>query len=189
LMHRPVLVTSATELPVSIEEVKLALRIDEAELDAEIESQIQAAVAHYEGWNGILGISIADQEWRQDYDRFDRQLRLLVGPVQPEGMAVTYRRPDGQLATVSPSSYSLRIDSAGRASVRFDASYQLPTDLHESGAVSVTYRAGYAEVPHDIKTAIKLRVQMMLNEAAQANLQHLERAEDALISKYRRVGI
>lgn len=186
-MHRPVLVTPATELPVSIEEVKLALRIDEVELDAEIRSQIQSAVAHYEGWNGILGISIAEQEWRQDYDRFDRELCLLIGPVQPEQMAVTWRNPDGQISTVPPASYVLRIDSAGRASVRFDAAYQLPSDLHESGAVSVTYRAGYAEVPHDIKSAIKLRVQMMIDEAAQANLQHLERAENALISKYRRL--
>lgn len=185
-MHRPVLVTPATELPVSIEEVKLALRIDEVELDAEIQSQIQSAVAHYEGWNGVLGISIAEQEWRQDYDSFERELCLLVGPVQPEGMAVTYRSPDGQISTVSPSSYVLRIDSAGRASVRFDAAYQLPSDLHEIGAVSVTYRAGFANVPEDIKSAIKLRVQMMIDEAAQANLQHLERAENALISKYRR---
>lgn len=188
-MHRPVLVTPSTDLPVSIAEVKTSLRIDGDELDAEIQSQIQAAAAHYEGWNGILGISISDQEWRQDYDRFARDLCLLIGPAQPTGMVVTWRDALGQVTTVPPSSYILRIDGAGRASVRLNASYQLPSDLHESAAVSVTYRAGYAVVPEDIKTAIKLRVQMMIDEAAQANLQNLERAENALISKYRRMGI
>lgn len=188
-MHRPVLVSPATELPVSIEEVKTSLRIDDDALDMELQSQISSAVAYYEGWGGILGISISDQEWRQDYDRFDRELCLLVGPVVSDDMSVTWRNPEGQISTVPPASYALRIDSAGRASVRFDASYQLPTDLHESGAVSVTYRAGYNPVPEDIKSAIKLRVQMMVDEAAQSNFQNLERAENGLLQKYRPVSL
>lgn len=188
-MHRPVLVTPFSVLPVSVEEVKTSLRIDGEELDMELESQIKAAVAYYEGWGGILGISIMEQEWRQDYDRFDRELCLPLGPVMMNGMSVTWRNPAGQISTVPTSSYALRVDGAGRARIRFDAGYQLPTDLHESGAVSVTYRAGYDPIPEDIKTAIKLRVQMMVDEAAQVNLQHLERAENALLQKYRRMGI
>ncbi|MFC0246796.1 hypothetical protein ACFOLL_12980 [Falsochrobactrum ovis] len=188
-MHRPILVAPSTKLPVSIEEVMLALRIEEVELETEIESQIKAAVAYYEGWGGILGISILEQEWRQDYDRFERELCLPVGPVLSKAISVTWRNPAGQVSTVPPSSYALRVDSAGRATIRFDAGYQLPTDLHESGAVSVTYWAGYDPVPEDIKSAIKLRVQMMMDEAAQANLQHLERAENALLQKYRRMDV
>lgn len=188
-MHRPALVTPATELPVSIEEVKLSLRIDGDDLDSEIESQIKSAVQHYEGWNGTLGISVSSQQWRQDFDRFDRSLCLPMGPAVAAGMSVSWRNAAGQISTVPTTAYVLRIDPAGRASVRFDAGYSFPNDLHESGAVSVTYTAGYDPVPEDIKTAIKLRVQTMIDEAAKADSQHLERIEEALIGKYRRMGI
>lgn len=188
-MHRPVLVTPATELPVSVEEVKLSLRIDGNDLDSEIESQIKSAVQHYEGWSGVLGISISSQQWRQVFDRFDRSLCLPMGPAVATGMSVSWRDAAGQMSNVPSTSYALRIDIAGRASVRFDGGYAFPNDLHESGAVSVTYTAGYSPVPEDIKTAIKLRVQTMIDEAAKADSQHLERIEEALIGKYRRMGI
>lgn len=188
-MHRPVLVTAPAALPVSLEEVKRSLRIDGDDLDIEIGEQIAAAVAHYEGWTGILGIVLATQVWRQDFDRFDRDLCLPLGPVQPDEMAVTWRDAAEQISTVAPASYVLRIDGGGSASVRFDRGYSFPTDLHESGAVSVQYRAGWAEVPADIRAAIKLRVQVMIDEAARADSAHLDRIERDLIGKYRRWSI
>lgn len=186
-MHRPEIVTPATTLPVSVDEVKLALRFDEdAYLDSEIEAQIKAAVQHYEGWNGVLGIVISEQGVRQSFDRFERDLCLPLGPVKANGMQVTYRNAAGNMATVATSNYSLRFDAAGRASVRFDAGYSFPSDLHESAAVAVNYTAGWEDAPEDIKSAIKLRVRMMLDATDNASSEYLERAETNLISKYRR---
>lgn len=69
-MHRPVLLTPASELPISVEEVarllnKVVWNADDMEVeDAEnIDFAILSAIHHYEGWNGILGISLAVQEW------------------------------------------------------------------------------------------------------------------------------
>jgi len=197
-MHRPVLVTASAELPVSVEDVKVALRIAEydgngavlaGELDAEIESQIKAALAHYQGWNGILGISIMAQQWRQDFDAFARCLYLPVGPVAATGMSVTWRDADGVEGTVNAASYVLLIDGGGRAFVKFDRDFSFPDNLDENAAVSVSYTAGFDEVPEDLKSAIKSRVQVMIDEAAQPNSTHLERVEDVLISKYRRISI
>jgi len=183
-MHRPVLLTPASELPISVEEVarllnKVVWNGDDMEVeDAEnIEFAILSAIHHYEGWNGILGISLAVQEWRQDFDAFERELHLPLGPVLPTGMRVM----DGDGVEVPFSDYVLRYDAGGRASIRFNADYLLP-----AGSASVTYQAGFSELPNDIKAAIVLRVQLLLDEAATGNSQYLERAEESLIAKYRR---
>lgn len=211
-MHRPVLVTPPTGLPVTLDEMKRALRI--AELDGDgnvvaheddelITAQIASAVAHYEGWTGILGIVLCEQTWRQDFDDWGchtinrgRVLALPLGPVQAGGIvSVKWRASDGTLGTVASADYSLFTDGGGRSYVRFASGYSFPGDLHESGAVTVEYKAGWpaaageSTVPADIKTAIKIRVQMTYDEAAQANAEHLERIERQLISTYRRMGI
>lgn len=183
-MHRPVLLTPASELPISVEEVarllnKVVWNGDDMEVeDAEnIEFAILSAIHHYEGWNGILGISLAVQEWRQDFDAFERELHLPLGPVLPNGMRVM----DQNSIEVPLTDYVLRYDAGGCASIRLNANYFLP-----AGSASVTYQAGFSELPNDIKAAIVLRVQLLLDEAATGNSQYLERAEESLIAKYRR---
>ncbi|MBP0438426.1 head-tail connector protein [Tianweitania sediminis] len=203
-MRRPALVTPPSILPISVAAVKLALRIDDPDLDTEIESQIRSAVDHYEGWTGILGIALAEQSWSQSFDRFFRELALPIGPVIGVD-SVTWRNVAGQVATVPPASYALRTDAGGASSIRFDAGYGFPVDLYEREAVLIQYRAGWpnrplpadavegavpeSDVPDDIKTAIKLRVQTMIDEAARVNAVHLGRIESALIGKYRRWSI
>src|SRR5690606_2096395 len=110
-MHRPVLLTPASELPISVEEVarllnKVVWNGDDMEVeDAEnVEFAVLPAIHHYEGWKGILGISLAVQEWRQDLDAFERELHLPLGPVLPTGMRVM----DGDGVEVPFSDYVLR---------------------------------------------------------------------------------
>lgn len=191
-MHRPVLVTAASVLPVTLEAVKLAMRVDvDPAADADIESLIKSAVSHYEGWSGVLGIALVAQTWRQDFDSFGKCMRLPVGPVQAIS-SVKWRDEAGQLATVADSSYALQTDAGGRSVLRFRDSYSFPSGLYETGAVSVEYLTGWPVVedipttPEDIKTAIKLRVQLNYDEAAQSNSANLERIEDALVYKYRK---
>lgn len=193
-MHRPVLVTAPELLPIPAEEVKAALRITTADDDLVIDRLIRSAVEHYEGWNGILGIVLVEQTWRQDFDSFHDCMRLPLGPVQ-EITSVKWRNRQGQMSTVAASSYTLRTDGGGRSFVRFDSSYSRPSDLHESAAVQVEYTAGWpvkdgaSTVPHDLRTAIILRVQLSYDEAAEDNSENVQRVEDALVSKYRRFDI
>jgi uncharacterized phiE125 gp8 family phage protein len=191
-MHRPTLVIASDVLPVSLEAVKLALRVDGSDADAELERLIKSAIGHYQGWGGVLGISLIEQTWRQDFDRFQQFMALPIGPVQTIA-SVKWRDEAGQLATVSASDYALTTDAGGRASVRFLNSYSAPSGLYETGAVSVEYKAGWplsgADVPttpEDVKTAIILHVQKHFDEAAQTNWDVLDRVECDLIYKYRR---
>lgn len=202
-MHRPVLVTAATVLPVSLEEMKQALRILERDGDDNalphedddlIISEIKAAAEHYEGWTGVLGICLVDQTWRQDYDGFCRRLHLPLGPVITP-VSVTWRNLAGQIATINQAEYSLETDAGGRSWLRFRDAYALPSDLYERRAVMVEYRAGWplvenaSTVPADIKAAIKLHVVAAYDEAAREGAKNLERMERDLISKYRRWSI
>src|SRR5690606_33464031 len=102
-MYRPVLVEASTTLPITVEEVKQALRIETADDDALLEHEIRAAAAHYEGWTGILGICLAEQIWRQEFDGFGC-LQLPLGPVLSIA-SVKYRNRQGQIATVDSDEY------------------------------------------------------------------------------------
>jgi len=193
-MHRPILVEAPAVLPVSLPDVKQALRIEHSDDDMVLEGLIRSAVDHYEGWNGILGIVLVEQTWRQDFDSLSECLRLPLGPVQ-EVVSVKWRNRLGQLFTVAASDYALRTDGGGRSFVRFGSGYSRPSDFYESAAVQVEYKAGWpvvdgrSTVPHDLRTAIILRVQLSYDEAAENNSANVQRVEDALISKYRRMYI
>lgn len=191
-MHRPALVTASNVLPVTLEQVKLALRVDGSAADDELERLIKSAVDHYQGWGGILGISLIEQTWRQDFDRFQQFMALPIGPVQTVS-SVKWRDEAGQLATVSVSNYALSTDAGGRVSVRFINSFSAPSGLYETGAVSIEYMAGWplsddnaATTPEDIKTAIILHVQKHFDEAARENSDVLDRVERDLTYKYRK---
>ncbi len=193
-MHRPVLVTAPAVLPVSVDDVKNALRIESSDDDVAIESLIRAAVDYYEGWTGILGLCLVEQTWRQSYDRFDQLLCLPLGPAI-EPVSVSWRNAAGQVSTVPESSYTLETSAGGQLQIRFQNAFSLPSDLYERGAVAVEYKAGWPivegkpTVPKDICTAIIARVQIGYEQSATEASATLSVIENALISKWRRFSI
>ncbi|MCM2455307.1 hypothetical protein HGO37_07920 [Rhizobium sp. CG4] len=202
-MHRPVLVTAPSALPVTLNEMKIALRIAERdgdnnilehEDDGLITDEIRSAVEHYEGWTGILGIVLSEQTWRQSFDGFAGCLDLPLGPVSSIS-AARYRNAAGQVATIAANEYALDVSSSGEASIRFRNAYERPSDLYERASLQVDYLAGWpvvndkSTVPADIKTAIKIRVQLSYDESARAGADILSRVEEALIGKYRRLSL
>lgn len=190
-MFKPVLVEPPAALPVTLEEVKTALRVDGTDSDAEIERLIRSAVAHYEGWSGVLGICLVEQTWRQDYGRFEQLMALGLRPVQ-EVVSVKWRNAVGQISTVPSASYALKEDGGGRSIVRFVNDFSMPGDLYETEPVFIEFKVGWPlggdgkpTTPADIQTAIILRVQKHFDEAAQLASDVLERVERDLVAKYR----
>ena len=199
-MHRPVLITSPVIQPVTLAEAKLHLRVDHNDEDALIQSLIRAATEHLDGWTGILGRCLVEQVWRQDHDRFARQMIIPLGPADT-AQSITWRDPAGQLGTVPSGSYDLRTDEAGNAIIRFDADYIFPTNLHESRAIAITFKAGYetnsgppatSKVPDPLKVAILLLVGHWYQNreaVSAAGMAYLPFAVEALIAPYRRMQL
>lgn len=191
-MHAPVLVTPAdTDGVVTVDELKAHLRVDGSDEDVLIELLRDGAVAHLDGYSGVLGRAIATQTWRQDFDAFDGDTLRLPLPAASIA-SVKVRDSAGQLATVSSSSYLLQEDALGSL-VRFDDDYTYPSDLADTKAIAVEFAAGYDAVPSAIKVAVLLLVgHWYANRETVVTgtiATELPLAVAALIAPYRRVGI
>lgn len=195
-MYRPVLVTAPSAVPITLADAKLHLRVDTADTsqDSVITALISAAVAHLDGWTGILGRCLIAQTWRQDFDRFSRCLRLPLFPVA----SITSVKYDDESAvsnTVDAANYALLNDDLG-AYVEFKTTYSFAGLNVERPAVHVTYVAGDADaasVPQAIKQAMLLLIGAWFENREESaigvTVAGLPRsvAVDALLSPYRRV--
>jgi uncharacterized phiE125 gp8 family phage protein len=193
-MHRPVLVAAPADLPLSQDEAKKFVIVEAAEDEETLMALVGAATEHLDGWTGILGRCLVQQDWRQDFDRFDRCIPLALRPVRSI-VSVTWRSSGGQIHTIAQDNYSLRTDAGGSSHVRFKNDFVFPGDLNQVAAVSITYRAGdpVDEMPKPLKTAIgMLAAQWFNNREATVTgtiATQLPLAVDALIRPFRRGGI
>lgn len=208
-MYRPVLVSPAALPPVSLAEAKLHMRVDHNDDDALIAGLVGGATQYLDGWTGVLGACLVEQTWRQDFDCFDRNLYLPLGPVI-DISSITWRDTAGVESAVSTAVYDLVTDETARTFVRFVGDFVFPSDLHESRAVAVAYRAGYETtqeipaadpgptIPARVTVPEPLRVAILLMAAhwysnreavAQDALAELPIGVDSLIAPYRRVGV
>lgn len=161
-MYRPVLVAPPAAAPVSLDEAKAQLDYPDSDRDALITSLIDAAVAQLDGWTGILGFCIEEQTWRQNFDAFERVLRLPLGPLISIA-SVKYDDTDGVEQTVEAANFVGSTDDLGSL-VRFSDAYPLPAVSSDGPSVRVEYVAGHATEQDDIKQAIMLMVRHWFDE-------------------------
>lgn len=191
-MLAPVRTAAPSILPVTLTEAKQHLRIED-DLTLEdnlVTGLISAATEYLDGWTGILGRCLVEQEWRQDFDAFSPCLFLPLGPVIAIVSVVN------GAVTIDPAHYSLRVDAGGRSYVAIKTSI--------SGTISVTYKAGYpnttdaqpkSSVPSPIKTAIFLLVGAWYENREEAangvSVSALPSSVsvNALLAPYRRIGV
>jgi len=189
---KPVRVKAPAVLPVSLEELKQAARVDFADDDQILMTYLQAAVDHLDGYHGILGRAIINQDWRIWAHEWP-----VGGIVLPFGdvSQATFRYYDsnGLKQTLDAAFYEL-IEMATGAVIRFKPSFTAPLlDEDNYKSVEVTFTCGYgadaASVPASIKVAIMLLATHWYEnrEAVTGrNLTRLPFAVDRLITPHRR---
>lgn len=106
-MTPPVLITAPTAPVVTLADLKAHLRVDHADEDAMIASLESAAVAHLDGWTGILGRAIRAQQWRQEFSAGE-----FVRLAMPDVSAITVAAFDSDGDAVSVTT-TLKADYRG----------------------------------------------------------------------------
>lgn len=168
--------TAANQLPVSLQEAKLHLRIASEDLDDGVDLALRAAVEYCEAVTGrVLRVSYTVVQsyagWPCLPVRFDWNPAYSISHVK-------YYDADNTLQTVSSSLY--RLSQGNAASVlEFDEDFTYPTFYDRRDAVQVTYLAGYAtvsDVPACAKHAVLLALERDWGDTPANEVPRIERA-------------
>lgn len=158
-MYQPELISLPAELPITLADAKLHLRVEGGDEDVLINSLIAAAVNHLDGWSGILKRCLITQTWAVFADKFSQKIRLPLVPIGSI-VSVKYKNSSDVETIIDALSYDFFEDSLG-AVLRFKNSFALPTDLAEIRALRIEFTAGYDladAVPASIKAALLLMI-------------------------------
>lgn len=166
-----VLITAPATTPVSLDEAKAHLRVDEDVEDGLITALIEAATGHIDGRMGWLGRCLMPQTWELVLDGFPSNssgsgIRIPLAPLL-EVVSVKYYDVDAVLQTLGNNSYM--VDTANEPGWVMPGEAGWPETMATINAVRVRFRAGYegAEndsppgangVPAPIKAALKLLI-------------------------------
>lgn len=153
------IITPATELALSLDDAKVALRADGTDLDTEITGAIIGITQDLED---IIGQCVMPQTWRVQTDTFPADGLSLPHPAK-EIVSVTYRDADGGGHTLATDQYrivvaryeSLLVATAGNTFPVTDGSID---------AVKVDVIAQMATTADETPPAIKLYIQMKLKQ-------------------------
>ncbi|HDZ80729.1 MAG TPA: hypothetical protein ENH56_05725 [Roseobacter sp.] len=148
-----------TELPVSLEEVKLHCRVDHNDEDTLLTSLIAAATDYLDGPSGILGRAIINQEWLIELDEWPIYLVLPIEPIQT--VLVKYNNEAGIETTIAGSDIILINNPSARSILEWVDGFSFPKLNASRYPIGITLSAGFgaaAEIPESIKVAIQMIV-------------------------------
>ncbi|MBN8187604.1 phage head-tail connector protein [Salipiger thiooxidans] len=192
-MIRPIRTSPPAELPVSLEEFKAQAVIDFADDDALAGILLDAAVAHLDGYTGVLGRCLVSQDWAQGYRDWADRLQLPFPDVS--SVTVSYRDENGADQTVDGDLFEV-VDGARGAHVVFRDEFSAPSLADDREfPVSISFTAGYGaagNVPGALKVAIMMLAAhwYAVREAGSGvAVSTVPLGFDALIAPYRRVGV
>lgn len=161
-MANPVRTTAPASPVVSVSDLKQHLRVDGTDSDDVIAALEAAAVAHLDGYRGILGRCIAEQEWAVTYD-----------------CAGIYRLP-------LPDVSAVEVD-AGTATLEQDA---LGAKVTITEAATVTMTCAMPDDAMDaVKAAIRIWVQKRFDGLTGPEGDAFDAAFDAVVAPLRRVTV
>jgi uncharacterized phiE125 gp8 family phage protein len=148
--QKPERVTAPATALLTLAEVKQFLRIEEDEIEEDglLGSLIASATVTLDGYGGLLGRALIDQQWRQRFSDFPAcdQLRLPLGPVATAPV-VTYR--DTQGGEQSFTRFHLVSTALGSA-IELEDGATWPQTATRPDAVTITWTAGYGDMPGDV---------------------------------------
>ncbi len=154
-MAKTVLITAPATEPITPDELKTHLRIDDPIEDAYLSGLITVARKHLEE---IHWTQFVTATWDEYFDRFSSPLRLTRPPLISIS-TVKYTDTGGTLQTLADTVYEADdIDGVGGVRLKYQQTWPVGVRGH-ADVVVVQFTAGYgaaSAVPEPIKQAIKL---------------------------------
>lgn len=182
-------VMAPSQLPVSLTEAKLHLRVDDTAEDALITSLIEAAVAHFDGL-GDLGRAMITQGWAQWFNQSPGYVRLQMGPFISI-TSVEYYDRDNVLQSAPTSDFEAWLDG-DYVTMKPKLDKQWPGAYSRPDAIKVTYQAGFGGSPTDVPQSIRHAILMTVAHwyehrmaVDDARMAEVPMAVDALIGNER----
>jgi len=150
---------SQTEFPITTDQAKFRLRIDETGIpdvdeseDADIEAMLKAATQLAES---MTRRAIAVGTYKLTLDAFPSEIRLLHPPIVSV-QSIQYVDADGVTQTLNPTAYSVDIESEPGCIIPADDT-DWPETKETANAVTVNYTAGWGlATPEAVKQFILL---------------------------------
>lgn len=181
------LVTPPSATPVSLDEARAHCKADTAD-DTMLQVYLDAAVAHVDGAEGVLGRCLVTQTWDYKLECFPDEITVPL-PTLQSVTSVKYYDVDGVEQTISSSNYTV----AGQRVVPVDT-YDWP-DVEPGRPLPITVRfvAGYGlavAVPAAIKAAILLILgDLYANREAQGEQLFENDAAKRLLRPYKKARV
>ncbi|MGH0001311.1 head-tail connector protein [Pseudovibrio ascidiaceicola] len=158
-MPIPLQVKKPTQALLDLAITKMHLRESGTHQDSYIQFLISAVTSKLDGYSGILGRCLIDQDWSIQLD--DLKSRAIKLPFPNVSAAtVSFINEDGVAIDVDPEIYQL-VERHSGAQVQLKNSHNWPSEAHGSEEVSVTFTAGYGSAD-DVPDAIKLAALLIL---------------------------
>lgn len=180
-----VIVTEPTVEPLTVEEVKLHLRIDYDNEDSWVAAQITSARQLVEDWTGRQMVTATR---KVILDAFQCETELPRAPTTAV-TGITYVDTDGATQTLSADVYTVDTDSEpGRVYLAYNQSW--PSTRTQPKAVEITYTCGYGgpcDVPRGLKMAMLLLIGGWYENRESVSIVDLKQvplAVQALVSQY-----
>lgn len=196
-MLKPVRVTPPAVPLLSLEEAKVHCRIDADDEDGLIEGLIAAATDHLDGWSGILGRCLVNQQWQIGLFGWPSAREVHLPFPDVSEAAVVYRDAEGDEQPVDSNEFDV-VEDWGGSYVRFSGSFAPPSLFRGAVApVKVSFTAGYGPAAEDVPEAIRQAALLLVGhwyDNRQATIVGTNAAEvplavDALLAPYRLVRI
>ncbi|TDR94200.1 head-tail connector protein [Enterovirga rhinocerotis] len=190
-------------LPVTLALFKQQLRLeaDESFEDLLLQSYLEAAVAHLDGRDGILGRCLVDQVWTAYAEGPVRLpcgragFRLELGPVRSDLTVSVRYWAAGEYQDVDPGHYRVEQERLEEASVVLAPGASWPAAEPVRNAWRIDFVAGFgaaaAAVPAPLQAAILLLATDLANDRSGKTLASLvtNPTVDRLIAPYRKVAV
>ena len=179
-----------TEMPVSLVEAKLHLRVDIANDDSVITRNIYAATSFMENQ---AGIQMVNASWAYTRAGFSDEMKLPITPLSSVS-SIAYADVNNATKTLASSVYQVHTnEKPGLITLAYGQSW--PDTIGIKNDVTITFVAGYgtaADVPYELKAACLLLVGHLYENrelSSTLTIKEVPMAFAALLSQYRMRGM